>query len=69
MQSTLDCSTFLVRHDFDTYITLLLNATDNDLSRLVKCRSEVCTALWGQGNSDISGIGVSKDYTAYVKKH
>jgi hypothetical protein len=55
----MNCSSFEARHKFGTYVQALLNASDGDLSQLQPCSSQICTALWGQGNADISGIGVS----------
>lgn len=62
MSTQLNCSNFATRDNFDAYVTSLLNATKNDLALLYPCKSQICTALWGQGNSDISGIGVSELY-------
>lgn len=59
MSSRLNCSSFATRNDFDAYVTLLLQASNNDIPLLSQCKPEICAALWGQGNSDISGIGVS----------
>lgn len=58
MSQQLNCSNFTTRDNFNAYITLLINATDGDLALLTPCSSEVCTAIWGDGNSDISGVGV-----------
>lgn len=45
---------------FDSYISTLRNVTAQQLSAdsMQSCRQEVCTALYGTGSSDVSGIGV-----------
>jgi hypothetical protein len=43
---------------FDEYITSLRSETGFELARLEPCRDEVCVAIWGDGNPDISGMGV-----------
>ena len=55
----INCTNLAVRTDFDTYARKLVKTTHGDLDLLSQCKVEVCGALWGQGNSDISGIGVS----------
>jgi len=59
MDSTLDCTAIAIRRDFDEYIEAILNVTGGNLTRLSDCRPQVCIALWGNGNPDVSGIGVS----------
>ncbi|KAK5734368.1 hypothetical protein LTR17_009032 [Elasticomyces elasticus] len=58
----MDCSSLATRTDFGSYIALLYDATQGDLTRLGECKLEVCTALWGEGNPDISGIGMLVAY-------
>lgn len=43
---------------FPAYVTKMREVTSNDFSLVSQCKSQVCNALWGSGNSDISGIGV-----------
>ena len=57
--AVMDCVALATRKSFGSYIRLLFDQTDGDLTRLRQCKPQVCIALWGQGNSDISGIGVS----------
>lgn len=47
------------RADFNTYARKLLDVTDGDLSKVSECKREICGALWGVGNGEIPGIGVS----------
>lgn len=57
--SNVDCSALALRKDFPSYIVGLRNATNGNFSLLSdKCQTEVCNALWGSGNPDISGVGV-----------
>jgi hypothetical protein len=58
--NTIDCSSLATRTQFNTYARLLLNATNGTLESLYPCRNDVCSALWGEGNSDISGVGVGE---------
>jgi len=58
MTTTLDCVAFEVRNDFAAYAGELISATSGNLTQLAPCRKQVCEALWGDGNPDISGIGV-----------
>jgi hypothetical protein len=60
MTTTLNCAAFEVRHDFAAYAGKLIDATGGDLTQLAPCRRQVCGALWGDGNPDISGIGVRR---------
>ncbi|KAL6713684.1 hypothetical protein ACLMJK_009149 [Lecanora helva] len=55
-----DCAKLVSRQEFSAYIVAIKNATAGDLSRASQCQAEICNALWGSGNLDISGIGVYK---------
>lgn len=46
---------------FANYLTKVRSATNGDFVEVNQCKAQVCTALWGDGNPDISGIGVSCD--------
>ena len=48
---------------FAAYISRLKSATGGDFTRAGLCKAEVCIALWGDGNPDISGVGVSTNVT------
>lgn len=56
------CSAFTSRTNFEDYIGVLRNVTHGDFSLVRECRSEICSALWGSGNPDISGIGMAIGY-------
>ncbi len=56
------CSNLASRSSFPKYITAIRNATGNNFTLVDQCQAEVCNALWGSGNPDISGIGVSQCY-------
>jgi len=62
----INCAALSSRGDFPDYVNLLQNATDGDFSRIISCRAEVCGALWGQGNPDISGIGMAVGYVIEI---
>ncbi|KAL9600982.1 MAG: hypothetical protein Q9219_002804 [cf. Caloplaca sp. 3 TL-2023] len=53
------CSNLASRTDFSSYIAAVRATTGDDLSLISSCKAEICDALWGSGNPDISGIGVS----------
>jgi hypothetical protein len=57
-----DCIALSSRGDLKDYVHLLVNFTHGNLSRVDECRKEVCGALWGTGNPDISGIGLTIGY-------
>lgn len=57
--NTLDCNLLTSYESFDEYIESILNVTGDNLHRVEGCKTEVCGALWGVGNADISGKGVS----------
>lgn len=54
-----NCSELATRTSFSSYIATVKNATANNFALVEQCRPEVCNALWGSGNPDISGVGVS----------
>jgi hypothetical protein len=54
----IDCSALSSRTDFPHYVSLLKNVSAYNLTKLESCKEEMCSALWGIGNPDISGIGV-----------
>ena len=56
------CLALSTRTDFAAYIDLLRNATGGDFSLVKDCKTNVCGALWGSGNPDISGIGMAIGY-------
>lgn len=56
------CAALSSRADFEGYVDLLRNVTNGDFSLVKECRGEVCGALWGSGNPDISGIGMAIGY-------
>ncbi|KAF2872294.1 hypothetical protein BDV95DRAFT_605923 [Massariosphaeria phaeospora] len=56
------CGSLTSRTNFPEYIELVKNVTKGDFSLVHRCRKEVCGALWGSGNADISGIGMATGY-------
>jgi hypothetical protein len=58
MNFSIDCEALNTRNKFATYIQTLENATHGNFSEARLCKLEVCSALYGAGNPDISGIGV-----------
>jgi hypothetical protein len=58
MNSTIDCSVLGSRHGFSDYIATLNATTGGNSSAIRECKAEICAALWGTGNPDISGVGV-----------
>jgi hypothetical protein len=56
------CNGLSSRTGFSEYIALLRNVTNDDFSLIKNCRVEICGALWGLGNPDVSGIGMAVGY-------
>ncbi|KAJ4269658.1 hypothetical protein NW762_001326 [Fusarium torreyae] len=57
-----DCSQWAELNDFSKYIQDLESKTQFNRSKLEICRNEICNAIYGTGNPDISGIGVTVGY-------
>ena len=56
--TSVNCTALASRSSFPVYIQALRNESGNNFTLLGVCKPEVCNALWGTGNADISGIGV-----------
>jgi hypothetical protein len=61
-----DCSQWTELDDFSSYIRLLDSRTQFKKDNLEACQSEICTAIYGTGNPDISGIGVAIGYVLEI---
>ncbi len=55
-----DCSVLVDIHGFKEYTQLIRNETGFNATLLRFCQNEICGALWGVGNPDVSGIGVGE---------
>jgi hypothetical protein len=64
--TSIDCSKLGTRTDFRSYILSISNATGGNFSLASDCKPEICAALWGSGNPDISGIGMTIGYVLGV---
>ena len=53
-----NCTNLLSLGDFNKYIEHLRTETNFITENLTLCREDICNAIWGTGNPDISGIGV-----------
>jgi hypothetical protein len=60
MAATPNCTNLLSLGDFNQYIEQLRTETNFNANNLALCRADICNAIWGTGNPDISGIGVRK---------
>ena len=60
MATTPNCTKLMSLGDFNGYIDQLRTETNFDASNLTLCRDDICNAIWGTGNPDISGIGVRR---------
>jgi hypothetical protein len=58
-ETTVSCSNLTDRNDFQSYIEIISEATGGNFSLVAECKAEICGALWGSGNPDISGVGMS----------
>lgn len=54
-----NCSALTSRSSFASYVQAINSTTQFNETLLTACQSNICNALWGDGNADISGIGVS----------
>ncbi|KAJ3526278.1 hypothetical protein NM208_g11271 [Fusarium decemcellulare] len=60
--SGVDCSKLKELDDFSNYIDTVESQTQFVTSKLQTCKAEICNAVYGTGNPDISGIGVAAGY-------
>lgn len=63
---SIDCSQWTKLNDFSEYIQDLDSKTQFNKSLLEYCKSEICNAIYGTGNPDISGIGVCLNDPPYM---
>ncbi|KAF5715447.1 hypothetical protein FGLOB1_3044 [Fusarium globosum] len=63
---SIDCSQWTELNDFSEYIQDLDSKTQFNKSLLEYCKSEICNAIYGTGNPDISGIGVAVGYVLEI---
>ncbi|KAF5623683.1 uncharacterized protein FTJAE_10542 [Fusarium tjaetaba] len=63
---SIDCSQWTELNDFSEYIQNLDSKTQFNKSILESCKSEICNAIYGTGNPDISGIGVAVGYVLEI---
>lgn len=61
-----NCSSLESLGDFNECISLLESETHFNETILLQCQREICVAIWGEGNPDISGIGVSSAVLAHL---
>jgi hypothetical protein len=64
-----NCSNLKFLDYFDGYIAQVRLETDCSTTLLLECQDEICSAIWGEGNPDISGIGVSSPVPAGNPKY
>ena len=57
-KTSINCEYLASRTSFPNYIALIRNATTDNFTLVGQCKAEICNALWGSGNPDISGVGV-----------
>ncbi|KAH7354661.1 hypothetical protein BKA65DRAFT_226687 [Rhexocercosporidium sp. MPI-PUGE-AT-0058] len=57
-----NCSLLGGRTNFQSYIQTVNSTTGFSVSLLEACKGEICNSLWGDGNGDISGIGMVVGY-------
>ncbi|KAG7411222.1 hypothetical protein LZL87_007126 [Fusarium oxysporum] len=63
---SINCSQWTELNDFSEYIQDLDSKTHFNKSILESCKSEICNAIYGTGNPDISGIGVAVGYVLEI---
>jgi len=57
--SDLVFSQVVTSQEYDGYIDLIRERTAFNETILSECHAAICGALWGYGNTDLAGIGVS----------
>ncbi|KAJ4047057.1 hypothetical protein NW756_005132 [Fusarium oxysporum] len=63
---SINCSQWTELNDFSEYIQDLDSETHFNEGILESCKSEICNAIYGTGNTDISGIGVAVGYVLEI---
>ncbi|KAK5093433.1 hypothetical protein LTR70_004794 [Exophiala xenobiotica] len=60
----MNCEALATIKSFENYVASLRNVTSDDISAtaMKPCRQGICSALYGTGNADVSGIGVIVGY-------
>lgn len=58
-----DCALLESLAGFEDYMRQLRAQTNFSESLMLKCQAQICVALFGVGNPDISGIGVGPCYS------
>ena len=56
--TSINCESLASRTSFANYVASIRTATADNFTLVSQCRAEICNALWGSGNPDISGVGV-----------
>jgi len=55
------CQEFERYTSFEAFVAALKNEYENVTAAVMEgCREEICTTLYSTGNTDVSGIGVSR---------
>ncbi|KAM5353124.1 hypothetical protein ACJZ2D_016989 [Fusarium nematophilum] len=66
MDGTPNCTSLQSLGDFNEYLEQLRTETNFVESNLTQCQKEICLAIWGGGNPDILGIGISIGYVVEI---
>ena len=64
----INCGSLVSKTSFPNYIASIRNATAGNFTLVDQCKAQICNALWGSGNSDISGVGVRR-YSSLVERN
>jgi hypothetical protein len=64
-----NCNALAQLDDFSDYVDILHDETEFDETRLEVCKNEICIAVYGTGNPDISGIGVCDALSPWLNAH
>ncbi|KAF4929411.1 hypothetical protein CGCVW01_v001493 [Colletotrichum viniferum] len=62
MAAAVPCKKLQVLNGFNNYIGIVRAHTNFSIELLDQCKEEICHAIWGETNPDISGIGVCIGY-------
>lgn len=64
-----NCNKLAQLNDFSDYVDALRSETRFNEDRLEYCKDEICIAVYGTGNPDISGIGVCGVFPPWLNSH
>lgn len=59
MATQVSCKDLKILYNLKDYLFTVESQTQYSTAALEECKDEICRAIWGETNPDISGIGAS----------